>query len=132
MSTQIECKLIRDGGTYAEVGGTEYHFAPQADGAYVASIDNDDHADIFLAITEGYRLYRGAAKAAPAVAIETAVEPEAPVAPQAVIEPEAPATTEVDERAELAAEYERLYGEAPHARTGVKKLRELIAAKQTV
>jgi hypothetical protein len=130
MSTQIECKLIREGGTFAEVGGTEYHFAPQSDGAHVATIDNDDHADVFLSITEGYRLYRGAAKAAP-VAIEKAAEPVAPAAPQAVIEPQAPAT-EVYERAALAAEYERLTGEKPHAKTGVKKLRELIAAKQTV
>lgn len=39
------------------------------------------------------------------------------------------ASTE-DERASLVAQYTTLYGEAPHNRTGVKKLRELIAAKQ--
>lgn len=131
MTTQIECKLIREGGTFAEVGGTEYHFAPQADGAHVAAIDNDDHADIFLAITEGYRLYRGAFKQF-AKDLESHREAVEPVAPAAPVESQAPAEPVADERAELAAEYERLYGEAPHARTGVKKLRELIAAKQTV
>jgi hypothetical protein len=108
-STAIECKLIREGGTRADIGGIEYHFAPQPDGAHVALVENEEHADRFLSITEGYRLYRG--------------EVAEPVT-EAV---EAPAA---DEREALAAEYEALYGKAPHARTGIEKLRELIAAKQ--
>lgn len=131
MATHVECKLIREGGTFASTpDNVEYHFAPQDDGAHVAAIDNDDHVDHFLSIREGYRLYRGAAKvAAPApVAAEVTAEPEA----EPVAEAPASAAPAADERAELAAEYERLYGEAPHNRTGIKKLRELIAAKQTV
>lgn len=123
MTTQVECKLIREGGSYAEVGGIEYHFAPQEDGAHVATIENEDHADVFLGIREGYRLYRGVAKVeAPATVIDKPADP----APQVASEPAD------DEREELVKKYEELYGEPPHARTGVKKLREMIAAKQTV
>lgn len=56
---KIECKLIREGGTIVDIGGVEYHFEPLADGAHVAEVSNDDHADRFLAIPEGYKLYRG-------------------------------------------------------------------------
>ncbi len=62
MSTNIECRLVRQGGTKAEVGGTEYHFTPWTDGAHVCAVDEPEHADIFLSITEGYRLYRGEGK----------------------------------------------------------------------
>lgn len=56
---KIECILRREGGTRAEIGGTEYHFEPLADGAHVAEIANDEHADRFLAIPEAYKVYRG-------------------------------------------------------------------------
>lgn len=121
----IECKLIREGGTFASIGTTEYHFAPQADGAHVAHVDDDEHVDRFLSIPDGYRLYRGASK--PASKVEAQAAPEA-----AVIEPVQDEPAQKDEREALADEYEALYGERPHARTGVKKLREMIAAKQTV
>lgn len=117
-STAIECKLIREGGTYADIGGIEYHFSPRPDGAHVADIEDQDHVDVFLSAPEGYRLYRG--------------EVVTPAAPVEVAQEVAPEESEVDERAVLAVEYEALYGEAPHARTGIKRLRELIAAKQTV
>lgn len=151
MTTAVECKLIREGGTFASIGTTEYHFAPQPDGAHVAFIDDEEHADVFLSIPEGYRLYRGdikpAAKAeAPAVTAAVAeaiveaaaIEPEPEVVTmlgsgeddaKPVVQPEAAAK---DEREELFDQVEALYGERPHARTGVKKLREMIAAKQTV
>lgn len=133
--TAIECKLIREGGTFVQIGTNEYHFAPQADGAHVAQVTDEEHADIFLGIPEGYRRYRGAVKPAPveapAAPVEPVEEPAEALTTMLATEPEAPAAP-VDERAELAAKYESLYGEAPHPRTGVKKLRELIAAKQTV
>ncbi len=131
MTTHVECKLIREGGTFASTpDGTEYHFAPQADGAHVAAIDDADHADLFLSIREGYRLYRGAAKVeAPAAAPVEQAEPEQALTTLLATEPEA---APGDERAELAAEFERLYGEKPHSRTGIEKLRKLIAEKQTV
>lgn len=133
--TTIECKLIREGGSFPEVGGTVYHFAPNAEGAHVCDVLDADHADVFLSIPEGYRLYRGAAKAAAPVLIAKAeqAEPEQALTTMLASEPEAPAEkTTAEIRAELAAEFERLYGEAPHPRTGIDKLRKLIADKQTV
>lgn len=55
---KIECILHRDGGTRVQLGGTEYHFVPLDDGAHVADVENTDHQDRFLAISEAYRLYR--------------------------------------------------------------------------
>lgn len=60
----IECILRRDGGTRAEIGGKHYHFAPLEDGAHVAAVENPDHVDRFLSISEAYRVYRGALKTA--------------------------------------------------------------------
>jgi hypothetical protein len=59
----IECKLQREGGTHVPIERTTYHFAPRADGAHVAAVENEAHQDLFLAIPEAYRLYRGAAAA---------------------------------------------------------------------
>lgn len=56
---KIECVLRREGGTKADIDGTEYHFEPLADGSHVAEIENDEHADRFLAIPEAYKVYRG-------------------------------------------------------------------------
>ncbi|HTN66415.1 MAG TPA: hypothetical protein VL051_09565 [Burkholderiaceae bacterium] len=56
---QIECVLKRDGGTQINLGAALYHFQPQADGAHVASVDDDAHIERLLAIPEGYRIYRG-------------------------------------------------------------------------
>lgn len=66
----IECKLKREGGTFVPMGKIEYHFAPREDGAHVADVQDDDHADRFLGIPEAYRLYRG--KAAAPLAASTA------------------------------------------------------------
>lgn len=62
---KIECILKRAGGTKAEIGGIEYHFAPQDDGSHVADVENEAHQDRFLSINEAYRLYRPKAKDAP-------------------------------------------------------------------
>lgn len=55
---KIESIIKRANGTRAEIGGTEYHFAPQADGAHVAEVEETEHIERFLAIPEGYRIYR--------------------------------------------------------------------------
>lgn len=68
----IESKIKREGGTHVDMGTAKYHFAPREDGAHVADVQDEAHADRFLSITEGYRLYRGTAAAAPV---------EAPAAP---------------------------------------------------
>lgn len=83
----IECKLKRTGGTRTSIETAEYHFAPRDDGAHVADVTIEAHVDRFLAISEGYCLYRGSAaapkaevtkatKAVPAPVVEAAPEPE--------------------------------------------------------
>lgn len=54
---KIECILKRQGGTVVELGGKTYHFKPQDDGAHVAEVADDDHADTLLAVSEAYQLY---------------------------------------------------------------------------
>lgn len=55
----IQCILKRDGGSKIDLDGIAYHFEPLADGAHVADVAHDVHADRFLAIPEGYKVYRG-------------------------------------------------------------------------
>lgn len=74
----IECILRRDGGTRADIGGKQYHFAPLEDGAHVAAVENPDHVDRFLSISEAYRVYRGALKAS-AGPVDGLPEAKAPV-----------------------------------------------------
>lgn len=74
---QIECKLKREGGSRVPLGNIEYHFAPLADGAHVAVVENEAHQDRFLSITEAYRLYRGAEQATAAPAEVKLPEPAA-------------------------------------------------------
>jgi hypothetical protein len=64
----IECKLKREGGSKVPLGNIEYHFAPQADGAHVAFVENPEHQDRFVSIPEAYRIYRGAETPAPTAA----------------------------------------------------------------
>lgn len=110
---QIECILKREGGTKTAIGEIEYHFAPQADGAHVADVENEDHQDRFLAISEGYRLYRpGKTKA-----VET------------VIEDEVLATEQEEERASLVAQYEAKFGKKPHYKASIEKIREALEAE---
>ncbi|KDR26000.1 hypothetical protein [Caballeronia zhejiangensis] len=52
----IECILKREGGTKVDIGGTDYHFAPIADGRHVAFVENQIHMARFLSIPEAYRL----------------------------------------------------------------------------
>lgn len=54
---KIKCPVIREGGSFVEVFGTEYHFAPQLDGCHVADVENAEHQDRLLSI--GYSIYRG-------------------------------------------------------------------------
>ena len=54
---KLSCPVIRDGGSFVELWGTEYHFAPMPDCCHVAEIENPEHQDRFLEI--GYKIYRG-------------------------------------------------------------------------
>lgn len=55
---QIECKLKREGGSDIDIGGLIYEFRPLPDGAHVADVADEEHIARFLAIPEGYRLYK--------------------------------------------------------------------------
>jgi hypothetical protein len=201
-STRIESKLHRVGGSIIPLGGIDYHFKPYTDGAHVCEVANEDHADRFLSITEGFKLYRGNGIPADGSVADTIITKEyadgtkatgpAPLpdvspafASSVLLGGDFPASFDIhgktyalgdvvaaahessgltveawnalpvderdgkieaeldriaaageqaasteDERTALVDQYTKLYGEAPHARTGVKKLRELIAAKQ--
>jgi hypothetical protein len=62
---KIKCILLRQGGTHVELRGTNYHFAPQADGQHVAEVTDEAHIARFLSIPEAYRVVVEAAPAAP-------------------------------------------------------------------
>lgn len=55
---KIECILLRPGGTFVELPGKTYHFAPQDDGRHVADVKIDAHIERLLSIPEAYRLLR--------------------------------------------------------------------------
>ena len=57
---KLSCPVIRDGGSFVELWGTEYHFAPMPDCCHVAEVENPEHQDRFLSI--GYKIYRGEAE----------------------------------------------------------------------
>lgn len=109
---KIECILKREGGSKVEIGGTEYHFAPQADGAHVAEVSNNGHIQRFLSIPEGYRIYgepddqHGDG--------DTDADPDAD-------------TGADDERAALVAEYEAKFGRKPHHKASVDTIRKQLA-----
>lgn len=54
---KIVCKLKREGGSKVELGDTTYHFKPNAAGDHVADVDDEQHAQQLLAVTEGYEAY---------------------------------------------------------------------------
>ena len=54
---KLSCPVIREGGSFVELWGTEYLFAPMPDGCHVAEVENPEHQDRFLSI--GYKIYRG-------------------------------------------------------------------------
>jgi hypothetical protein len=55
----IECILHRDGGTFADVDGHEYHFKPLETNLenHVAEVTDEHAIKVFLAIPEGYQPY---------------------------------------------------------------------------
>lgn len=55
---KLECILIREGGTFVNLGEATYHFAPQEDGRHVAEVNNEAHIERLLQIPEAYRIYR--------------------------------------------------------------------------
>jgi hypothetical protein len=94
--TVIRCKITRDGGSKASIGGVEYHFKPRPDlgaaSAHVAVVENKEHINRFLRISEGYELFLGEDDADAPAAVAPAVPDDEPPAPEPVSEPEQPAT----------------------------------------
>lgn len=109
---QIQCILERKDGTHVTLGDTDYHFAPNTDGAHVATVENDEHIQRFLGIPEGYRIYRAttAAPSAPAGDVDGDGDVDA-----------------VDERATLIAQYETKFGKKPAANISVDTLKKKLA-----
>jgi hypothetical protein len=57
---QIQCILIRKGGTRAEIGGVNYHFRPLTDAAdapHVCDVTAPEHIERFLALADAYRIH---------------------------------------------------------------------------
>lgn len=119
---KIECKLLREGGTVVELDGIEYHFAPQADGAHVAEVQDERHQDKLLAISEGYRLYRG--KAAAEARIEPADGPHDHLAADTNGDGAVDGDEELDA---LREQHKAKFGSYPHARTKADTIRAKLA-----
>jgi len=118
---QIESIIRRKNGTTVVLDKIEYHFnSPVAEGPHVATVENDDHAQRFLSIKEGFRIYR---------ATKSAVQTPEPVEPEQdePLEGDLNGDGSVDgkdERITLAAAYEAKFGKKPHYKMGLEKLRE--------
>jgi hypothetical protein len=53
----IESLIKREGGTEVIIGDDKYLFEPNEDGAHVSEVDNKEHIERFLSITEGFAEY---------------------------------------------------------------------------
>lgn len=122
---QIESIIRRKNGTTVVLDNIEYHFnSAVAEGPHVATVENDDHAQRFLSIKEGFKIYRAAAnppKADDSVGNDIEPEQDAP------LEGDLNGDGSVDgkdERIALVAAYEAKFGKKPHYKMGLEKLRE--------
>jgi NADPH-dependent ferric siderophore reductase len=61
----IESKIKREGGSHIDIAGVDWHFKPQADGAHVCDVTDEDAIAVLLAIPAGFRLVGAQADAAP-------------------------------------------------------------------
>ena len=124
---KIECKNQREGGSLIDIGGTEYHFQPLADGAHVADVANEEHVERFLSIPEAYCLYRAGKN-------EKAVEPKAPVTPanpDGNKTPESDATTDGGQPdiAALRIQYKERFGKNAFNGWSAEQIIEKLAAE---
>jgi hypothetical protein len=76
----IESKIRREGGSHIDIGGTDWHFKPGADGAHVCDVTDEAAIARLLAIPEGFRLVSAAPAptAAPAPVQASATTESAP------------------------------------------------------
>ena len=123
---KIECKNKREGGSLIDIGGTEYHFQPLADGAHVADVANEEHVERFLSIPEAYGIYKAGKE-------ETA-KPKAPATPA---NPEGNTTPKGDKNdnggqpdiAALRTQYKERFGKAAFNGWSAEQIIEKLAAE---
>ena len=122
---KIECKNKREGGSLIDIGGTEYHFKPQADGAQVADVAYEEHVERFLSIPEAYGIYKPGkpAKEAPVAA---PVAEQGPHADEAVETNEAPEIVGDDIEA-LKEAFKAKFGHAPHYKWTIQTIKTKLA-----
>lgn len=108
----IECTIKRENGTFAEIGGVTYHFAPDAAGRHVATVENDEHIARFLSITEAYRWAKDATPVDPLDHDGDGRKGGSLPSP---------------ERDALAAEYEARFGKKPHHKMSAATIAEKLA-----
>lgn len=108
---KIICKQRRASGTRVTLDGETYHFKPQSkasDAPHVAEVDNDEHVQRLLAITEGFAPAEGEGEKVEKLvaASNELTELEERAIPKAF---------SIDELTfeELRAEYKVCYGRAP-------------------
>lgn len=117
-------------GRRVDIGGVDYHFAPNARGDNVCDVTDKAHIQRFLSIVDGYEIYDPDAQPSQPVA-----QPEAPVqagdpfaAPVTELTDDEPVPTEEEmnaserkgadyngmTRRQLEAAYEKKFGKRPH------------------
>lgn len=126
----IESIILRKGGTFASIGGKEYHFAPrEEDGPHVCEVTDPAHIERFLSVTEGYRAAGKVEAPKPEPIFKAAVTPKP--APAPVLEPVEADTDESGEDdlpleamtlTDLRALHEAETGAKPHGRAGRGKI----------
>jgi hypothetical protein len=122
----IEHTIQRPNGSIHTIGSTDYHFAPNEEGAHVAEVENPGHAQRFLTIP-GFQIYAPGADAP----VEPApVPPAPPVDPDSVpgSDADAPQPTPLEDMtdAEIAAVYEEVFGKKPHHKIKRDRLIDMI------
>jgi hypothetical protein len=114
---KIECKAKREGGSLIDIGDTEYHFKPIADGAHVADVANEEHIERFLSIRDTYCIYKkgGSEKNTESADEQTSGESA---------EPEDVAVVDVEA---LKQAYLEKFGKLPHHKLGIDKIKAALA-----
>lgn len=134
-------RILKDGpnGTFITMAdGTRYAFAPlEVEGApHVAEVTNTKHIERFLAIPEGFRIWR---EGAPAEPDDPASTPDDQTSAVAALETTIPAADAQDDPialeemtlTDLQGVFEREVGRKPHHRAGIEKLIEDITAHRS-
>jgi len=122
---KIECKNKREGGSVIDIGGVEYHFKPQADGAHVADVAYEEHIERFLSIPEAYCIYKASkpTKEAPAPVVEAEAAPQ----PEENAEAEETVAETGDDLEDPKKAFKAKFGHAPHYKWDVETIKTKLA-----